>query len=362
MYLKKIYLSNYRNYEEFVADFSPRVNCIVGDNGSGKTNLLDAVYFLSLTKSSLQAHDALCIKHTADYMMIEGIFEKKEQTEKITCSIQRGQRKVFLHDKKAYERINDHIGKYPIVLISPDDTDLIREASDTRRRLFDGMIAQINTNYLADYQLYNRLLDQRNSLLKQFAEQNYIDTDLLDIYSEPLVELAIKIEKERRHFIEQFLPVFRNQYERISEGKEQVEIIYESEVKSAYFAEEFRKNRSTDIRAQRTTKGIHRDDYVFELENYPVKKFGSQGQKKTFVMAIRLAQFELIEQQCGFKPLLLLDDIFDKLDDHRIQQLIENIDNEAFGQVFITDARPERTQKILEKVRSEVKYFEINKN
>lgn len=361
MYLKKIYLSNYRNYEEFVADFSPRVNCIVGDNGSGKTNLLDAVYFLSLTKSSLQAHDALCINHQADYMMIDGLFEKNKQPEQITCSILRGQRKVFLHDKKPYERIIEHIGKYPVVLISPDDTDLIRDASDTRRRLFDGMIAQANPEYLADYQLYNRLLDQRNSLLKQFAEQNYIDSDLLDVYSDPLVELAIKIEKQRRTFIEQFLPIFKKQYERISEGKEQVIIVYESEVKSEQFTQEFRNNRPHDIRTQRTTKGIHRDDYVFELDNYPVKKFGSQGQKKSFVMAIRLAQFELLEQQCGFKPMLLLDDIFDKLDDHRIQQLIENIDNESFGQVFITDARPERTQKILEKVKSEVKYFEINK-
>lgn len=357
MYLKKIYLHNFRNYDEFSAEFSSQVNCIVGNNGSGKTNLLDAVYFLALTKSSVQSQDALSINHNEDYMMLEGLFCKENTTEQITCSMQRGQRKALLHDKKPYERINDHIGKYPVVLISPDDTDLIRDASDTRRRLFDGIIAQVNNQYLGLYQHYNRLLDQRNSLLKQFAEQKYMDNDLLDIYSDPLVELATKIYEERRKFVAEYVPLFKKHYKELSEDRENVEIIYESEVASEDFARDFRNNRFADVQAQRTTKGIHKDDFVFELNQYPVKKFGSQGQKKSFVMALRLAQFEVIEKVKSFKPILLLDDIFDKLDDRRIHKLIESIDNKHFGQVFITDARPERTRKILENVQAEINYF-----
>ena len=361
MHLEKIYLSNFKNHEEVTFSFSPQVNCIVGDNGSGKTNLLDAIYFLALSKSALHNQDALCILHDADYMMIDGLFAKNEKKHQITCSLQRGQRKTLLHDKKPYERLSEHIGQFPIVLIAPDDTDLITEGSEERRRFFDGVLAQINSEHLIDYQQYNRLLDQRNGILKIFNEQNFVDEDLLDTYSDPLVLLAQKIYDQRYAFMQKFLPIFRHHYQNISEQRESVEISYESELASATFAREFRRNRLIDVKAQRTTKGIHKDDFVFEIDSYPIKKFGSQGQKKSFVMALRLAQFDLINELRGVKPILLLDDIFDKLDDRRIQKLIESVDNHSFGQVFITDARPERTQKILEHVVAEVKYFEMKK-
>jgi DNA replication and repair protein RecF len=359
-YLKRIYLLNFRNYEEFTADFSPNINCIVGDNGSGKTNLLDAVYYLGLTKSSIQNQDALSIRHDANAMMIDGLFDKDDKQEQITCSMQRGQRKILLHDRQPYERITEHIGKYPIVLIGPDDTDLIRDSSDTRRRFFDGVISQMNSEYLSRYQHYNRILDQRNGLLKQFAEQNFVDDDLLDIYTEDLLRLALEINSERRIFLERFQPIFTEKYAELSESREKVNIVYNSEVNDIDFIVNFRKNKQVDLYAQRTTKGIHRDDYEFEIDDYPIKKFGSQGQKKAFVMALRLAQFKLLCTEKNTKPILLLDDVFDKLDDRRINKIIESINDHTFGQIFLTDARPERTAAILEKATVEVKYFQTS--
>ncbi|MFY7910419.1 MAG: DNA replication/repair protein RecF, partial [Emticicia sp.] len=198
MFLEKIYLSNFKNYEEANFTFSSQVNCIVGENGSGKTNLLDAVYFLALSKSAIHSQDALNINHDADVMMIDGIFRKGDKKHQITCSIQRGQRKVLLHDKKPYERLADHIGQFPVVLIAPDDTELIKDGSEGRRRFFDGVLSQMDNDYLTDYQHYNKLLDQRNSLLKIFFERNFLDQDLLDTYSDPLVKIAIRIFEQRR--------------------------------------------------------------------------------------------------------------------------------------------------------------------
>lgn len=361
MHLEKLYLSNFKNHEEATFTFSPQVNCIVGDNGSGKTNLLDAIYFLALSKSAIHTQDALSINHEADVMMVDGVFRKDKKKHQITCSIQRGQRKVLLHDKKPYERLTDHIGLFPVVMIAPDDTDLIKDGSEERRRFFDGVLSQLDNDYLIDYQQYNRTLDQRNSVLKIFSERNFVDDDLLDTYSEPLLKLAKQIYNQRNTFIQIFQPTFKKHYANISEGRESVEIIYESEVGSTDFEKEFYQSKFIDLKAQRTTKGTHKDEYVFEIDNYLVKKFGSQGQQKSFVMALRLAQFEMIEKQKEIKPILLLDDIFDKLDDKRIAKLIESIDNQTFGQVFITDARPERTHKILENIKSDVMYFEIGK-
>jgi DNA replication and repair protein RecF len=361
MYLEKLYLSNFKNHEEATFSFSPQINCIVGDNGSGKTNLLDAIYFLALSKSAIHSHDSYSIKHEAELMMIDGVFRKETKKHQITCTVQRGQRKILMHDKKPYERITDHIGQFPVVMIAPDDTDLIKEGSEERRRFFDGVLSQLDNDYLSDYQQYNKILEQRNSVLKIFAERNYRDDDLLDTYSEPLIRLAIQIYQQRKTFIQIFQPIFKKYYTNLSEGSEKVAIVYESEVGNLDFETEFRQNRFVDFKAQRTTKGIHKDEYVFEIDNYLIKKFGSQGQQKSFVMALRLAQFEMLEKQRATKPILLLDDIFDKLDDKRILKLIENIDNQSFGQIFITDARPERTQKILENIQSEVKYFEIKK-
>ncbi|MFN8358132.1 MAG: DNA replication and repair protein RecF [Spirosomataceae bacterium] len=391
MYLERISLNNFKSYEADSFRFSHAVNCIVGENGSGKTNLLDAIYFLALTKSAFSNQDGLSIHHEGDFMMIDGVFVKGEdkiaetvnadaavvfqekepsyqiehwaevthlpKKEQITVSIQRGLRKAVLHDKKPYERLTEHIGKFPVVLMAPNDTDLIREGSEERRKFFDGVLSQLNPEYLADLQLYNRLLDQRNGLLRQFAERNYLDDDLLEVYTEPLLELTFKLHQQRRQFSTQFLPVFQRHYANLSESRESVEVIYESEVASPDFRREFWMNRQRDVAAQRTTKGAHKDDYVFEINGFGVKKFGSQGQQKSFVIALKLAQFELLAQEKAVKPLLLLDDIFDKLDDRRIQKLIGMMTDGTFGQIFVTDARPERTQQLLEGLNTEVRFF-----
>ncbi|MFT5884629.1 MAG: DNA replication and repair protein RecF [Arcticibacterium sp.] len=355
MFLRSIRLFNFRNHADVTYNFSERVNCIVGENGAGKTNLIDAVYFLALTKSSIQKQDLLSVSHEEQMMVIDGNFGNGEN---ITVTITKGQKKVVLADKVPYERISHHIGKYPLVLIAPDDTDMIRDASDARRKLFDGIIAQFDQLYLKSFQQYNRLLDQRNSLLKQFVDRNYFDQQMLDSYSEPLVVLCIEIAKKRSEFAQEFEPEIRKHYKEISSGKEKVSITYSTEVLEGFEAK-FKRNESKDRMAQRTTMGVHKDDYLYQLDGLPAKKFGSQGQKKSFVLAVRLAQFDLLEKQKGTKPLLLLDDIFDKLDDNRIEKLIQKIDNDTFGQVFITDARPERTKRILEKVKAQVNYIEL---
>ena len=379
MFLQKISLSNFKSYDYESFEFSERVNCIVGENGTGKTNLLDAIYFLALTKSSISNQDALSINHEMEYMMIEGVFviadlgfgiadystSKSEienrKSEIINVSLQRGQKKAVLRDKKAYERISEHIGKFPVVMLSPNDTDVIRDGSEERRKFFDGVMAQLDSEYLENLLQHNRLLIQRNLLLKQFADRNYTDDLLLDVYTDPLIEVGLKLYHSRNQFINEFLPIFKKHYATLSDSREEVEMVYESEVGADNFAQVFRRNRQRDLAAQRTTMGVHRDDFIFEINGFTLRKFGSQGQQKSFVIALKLAQFEMLSKQKGFPPILLLDDIFDKLDDRRIQQLINMMADGTFSQVFITDARPERTHQLLDNLGVEVKYFEIGK-
>ena len=386
MHLEKLSLTNFKNYEDGRYAFGRQVNVIVGPNGSGKTNLLDAIYFLALSKSAFQSQDALSILHDADYFIIDGVFEEhNDRAVQITISLQRGQRKVLLADKKPYERVSEHIGRFPVVLVAPNDTDLVREHSEDRRHFFDGVLSQLDPDYLRNYLMYQQVLKQRNSLLKLFAERNQVDNDLLDTYDEPLLELGQKIHDRRRQFIDDYLPDFRAHYAYLSGERETVSISYESEVSNPDFASEFRHFRRRDTVLQRTTMGVHKDDYNFLIaapsatppqsdelpadEWVPLKKFGSQGQQKTFVIALKLAQFDQLEAGKGIKPILLLDDIFDKLDDRRIGKLIQRMDESVdsavsperhrFGQVFITDARPERTRELLKHVQADVRFFEI---
>ncbi|WP_234736548.1 DNA replication/repair protein RecF [Tellurirhabdus bombi] len=357
MHLEKLNLTNFKNYEEGQFRFSEQINCIVGPNGSGKTNLLDAIYFLSLSKSAFHNQDALSIEHEAPFFIVDGVFRNGAKTTQITVSLQRGQRKTILTDKKPYERVSEHIGKFPVVLVAPNDTDLVREHSEERRHFFDGVLSQLDSEYLRDYLAYQHVLKQRNGLLKIFAEQRYHDEDLLETYNEPLLQLALRIHERRKIFIADFLPIVQKHYAYLSDAREEVDIIYESEVGNEEFERDFRRNRQKDIQLQRTTKGVHKDDYVFEVNGVALKKFGSQGQQKTFVIALKLAQFEQLQAEKGLKPILLLDDIFDKLDDRRIGKLIELMEQQTFGQIFLTDARPERTQQLLNSVKAEVAYF-----
>lgn len=330
----------------------------MGNNGSGKTNLLDAVYYLALSKSHGQSKDELNIQHQAPFMALHGRFAKNEKEEVISLSMKRGERKQLLHDQVPYLKRSEHIGKYPVVFIAPDDTDIIRDASDTRRKLFDGIMAQCDPTYLEVFQQYNRLLEQRNRLLKQFAERNSYDASMLATYSEKLSPLGISIAEMRKSFIYQFEQKVQMHYQEISKGSEKVKVTYETEVDAAY-GQKLQERIEKDRQAQRTTMGIHKDDFLFEFDGVLFKKYASQGQKKSLIMALKMAQFDVLNELKGVKPILLLDDIFDKLDDERINMLMKKIENGDFAQVFISDARPERTKGFTKGLKCDVQYYEI---
>lgn len=375
MHLESLELLNFKNYEEIKLQFSPEINCLVGSNGSGKTNMLDAIHYLSLTKSAFNAIDSQNIRHEADFMVIRGTFLKtdfgsetskqtdaarKIKSETIHCSLQQGQRKILKHNKKVYDKISEHIGRYPVVLITPNDTDVIREGSETRRKFFDSILSQLDQQYLQDLLQYNHNLKQRNSLLKQFAERSSFDKDLLEPYNQHLLRLGKTILAARKNFLKEYMPYFLNHYQNLTDGKEIVSVRYESNLDVDNPAEVLHKSLRRDLILQRSNIGIHKDDYIFDIEGHALKKFGSQGQQKSFVIALKLAQFDLIRKHKGFKPILLLDDIFDKLDDHRIAKLMELVSGHTFGQLFVTDARPERTERIFEQLtNTEVMIFKI---
>jgi DNA replication and repair protein RecF len=359
MFLEKLHLLNFKNHEDFEAVFSPQINCFVGENGSGKTNLLDAIYYLCLTKSAFSQTDNQGIRHGADFFLIDGTFEKNQEHFNVKCSLKLGGRKVFQINKVAYEKISDHIGRFPLVLMAPDDTDLVKDGSEERRKFFDGLISQLDHNYLEDFIQYTLVLRQRNSLLKQFFEKNYFDKDLLEVYTNQLLQTGQRLHTRRKQFIETFVPVFRHHYQHLSESREDVDLIYESELFDENFEYDFSYNFRRDLQLQRTTKGIHKDDFVFEINKFSLRKYGSQGQQKSFVIALKLAQFEVIKNQTGIKPLLVLDDIFDKLDERRIARLMQMIAESHFGQIFVTDARPERTRTIFGNIEADKKIFQI---
>lgn len=367
MYLKSLQVKQFKSYEEAQFDFIPEINCIVGENGIGKTNLLDAIHFLSMTKSARGIADPLCIQHEKDFFMVQGSFIYQKHLEsgipesetQITCAVQRGHKKSLLRDQKPYPRLADHIGNFPIVLMDPHDTDLVREGSEERRRFFDGMMSQLDRGFLESLLRYNRVVQQRNILLKQFAERGQVDPLQLAIYHEPMVVLGEQIHQSRIEFLADFLPSFQMHYAALSDDREQVNITLESTFISGEFDATLKAGEQQDLAAQRSTIGIHRDEFAFEINGFPLKKFGSQGQQKSFVVAMKLAQFDSLVAAKPRKPLLLLDDIFDKLDDRRIQRLIEMMAQDHFGQVFITDARPERTKNLLKSLKNHIQYIPL---
>ena len=358
MYIKKINLINFKNYTETDLSFSPQINIFVGPNGAGKTNLLDSIYCLSLTKSAFSSTEGNSIKHSENFFSILGHFCKGENTYAVQYDLA-GQKKTFRLDKSPYEKLSEHIGSFPVVLVTPYDTDVIREGSEERRKFFDSIISQLDGLYLSELIRYNNLLKQRNSLLKQFAERNTIDKELIDSYNFQILRSGKIIHEKRKIFIEEFISIFKAHYLNLSQEKEIPELVYTSQMEASDFEQKFLQNLNKDILLQRTGMGIHKDDYEFKLSGYPVKNYGSQGQQKSFVIALKLAHFDSIKKNKNLKPILLLDDIFDKLDDERIGKLMEMVAQDAFGQLFITDARPERTEKIFENIRAEIRIFNI---
>ena len=360
MYLRKLTLFNFKNYSEASLGFSEKINCFTGLNGVGKTNLLDAIHYLSFTKSYFNLVDSQNIKHDEDFFAIHGEYVRNGNGyDEVSCIQRRNQKKQFRLNAKDYDRMADHIGEFPLVMVSPYDRDLINEGSELRRKYMDSVISQFDHFYLDDLITYNKSLAQRNALLKDFAEKRYFDRTSLEIWDEQMLGPAARIFARRNVFIEGFLPVFRKYFEFISNGRDVVDIDYNSDLSSNDMKTLLNTNQQRDLGARYTTAGIHKDDLEFTIGGYPVKKFGSQGQQKSFVLAIKLAQFDYTQGIKGFKPVLLLDDIFDKLDSSRVSQLINLVGDNSFGQVFITDTQPERVNKIFETTSIDHRIFEV---
>lgn len=360
--LDNLHLLHFKNYTETNLDFSSKINCFVGNNGVGKTNLLDAIYYLSVTKSYFNAIDAQNITYNKDYFLLDATFMRGDATDKIAIALKKGSKKVIKRNGKEYDRLADHIGYLPLVIISPSDRDLILEGSEVRRKFVDGVIAQSDKLYLDDLLAYNRALTQRNSLLKYFAANRTFDADQLAIYDEQLIARGNLIYDKRKAFITALKPILNHYYQAISGGAEWVDLGYESALHDASFTDLLRDNLDKDRLVQYTTQGIHRDDLALTLHDYPLKKVGSQGQQKTFLLALKLAQFDFIKLHTGYTPLLLLDDVFDKLDELRVTALIQLVNDQRFGQIFITDTHADRTRSIIKRINDEARVFEITTN
>lgn len=359
MLLEFISLINFKNYEESKLYFSNTLNCLLGQNGSGKTNLLDAIHYLALCKSTTNYSDTQLIKHEESYFMLKAEVSHEGEKHVVESSVMQRKSKVFKYDGKSYEKLSEHIGKMPLVMVAPNDIDLIREGSEFRRKFVDGILAQVNTSYLIQLLEYNKYLKSRNALLKHFFETRTFDKDLLSTYDAKIIPLNHSIHKMRLEMMELFIPIFNELYRFISDAEDQVGLEYRSRVLMPDFDQEFKDSLQHDLNSHRTNKGIHKDDFKFTIDNYELKKFGSQGQQKSFVLALQLAKQKYLELKKGFKPLLLLDDIFDKLDDQRIAKLVNLISDGSLGQVFLTDANPQRTKDHIKSVASEVCIFTV---
>lgn len=359
MYLNRLSLLNYKNFESGVFDFDAKINCLVGPNGIGKTNILDAIYHLAFGKSYFNPITTQNIRHGAEFFVIDGRFIKDSAEEQIVCSFQKGGKKVVKRNGKIYEKVSDHIGVVPLVIVSPADRDLILEGSETRRKFLDGVISQADKSYLQHVLDYQKVISQRNALLKFFAANHSFDRTTLEVYDMQLEGLATFIHKKRVAFMEEFQPIFATQYKAISGGGESVNLIYESQLHKASLSDLLSQNLERDRLLQYTTQGIHKDDLILQIEGHPIKKFGSQGQQKSFLIALKFAQFQYMKNQLSGMPILLLDDIFDKLDQHRVAHIINLVNQELFGQIFISDTHADRTEAVVKEIHQSYAFINL---
>ena len=359
MYLKKIALFNFKNFNEASFEFEHKINCFVGKNGVGKTNVLDAIYHLSFGKSYFNTLAVQNIKHDEDFFVIDGEFEKQDRTENILCSFKKGQKKILKRNGKIYEKLSDHLGFIPLVIISPTDADLIREGSETRRKFIDSVISQLDNQYLQELILYQKVLSQRNALLKYFAANRVFETETLGIYNEQLSTYGKNIFAKRKQFLADFIPIFNSFYQNISNSSETVALEYKSQLEHQDLVALLEGNINKDRVLQYTSVGIHKDDLVFTIGDYPIKKFGSQGQQKSFLIALKLAQFEFVKKQSGEKPILLFDDVFDKLDETRVEKIVTMVNNDDFGQLFISDTHSDRIETIAKLTQQRYTIFNL---
>lgn len=362
MYLKKLSLTNFKNYELNELMFSPKINCFTGNNGVGKTNILDAIHYLSLTKSFFNNIDSISITHGEDYFIIQGDFNRDGKDDNIYCAFQSQKQKLLKCNGKEYPKLSDHIGRFPVVMISPADSALITEGSEDRRRFMNKIISQYNPEYLDSVLRYNKALQQRNKLLKDFRIRGYFDIDSLSVWDIQLLKYGSFIFNERKLLTDELIPVFQEYYSLISSGKEQVKLNYRSHLSEGDYKDMLISSLTKDRALEYTTTGIHKDDLFLEMDGFSVKSLGSQGQQKSYLVALKLAKFDYIKRKAGFSPILLLDDIFDKFDAERVEQIIRLVGNHRFGQIFITDTHKDRLQKILTSHNTDYKLFNITRD
>lgn len=361
LYLQNLRLYNFKNYAAAKFEFSSQINCFTGLNGSGKTNVLDAIYYLCFTKSYFQNQDAINILTNQNEMSINGAFYKNDSVENTQLIIQKGSKKKLKVNGNEYPKLSTHIGEFPLVIIAPNDIYLIQEGSEERRKFIDSFISQFDKEYLYQLMQYNKALEQRNALLKSFYDQQFFDESLIASYNEKLINYGEFIFEKRKAFMLDFELLFLKYYHQISLQSDSISIKYESQLMNQNLADLLHENINTDKAAQRTTKGIHKDDLLFEINGFPLKRMGSQGQQKSFIIALKLAQYEYLFTKTGIKPLLLLDDIFEKLDNNRLAIILTMIAEDNFGQIFISDTDKKRLEEMFKNLTAEIKYFEIYK-
>lgn len=360
MFLQQIKLTDFKNYPTAALDFSEKINCFIGNNGSGKTNMLDAIYYLSFCKSYFNNVDQQNIRHHQEFFAIHGQYSRNGDTDLVSCVQKKNHKKSFKFNKKEYDRLADHIGKLPLVMISPYDRDLINEGSELRRKFLDSMISQSDPIYLDALIKYNKVLMQRNFLLRKMAETGKSDPNLTAILDEQMEQSAVILFDKRTAFLHSFIPIFEKYYAFVSNSSENVGILYDSSMAEKPLTVQLREQFERDKALRFTSVGIHKDDLKWLINGYPLKKFGSQGQQKSFVIALKLAQFEHTRQLVGYKPILLFDDIFDKLDDQRVGQIIELVSQDSFGQVFITDTQEQRIFRLFEASMIDHRLFTVS--
>ena len=356
MRLNSLSILNYKNIPEADLAFSPKINCFIGNNGMGKTNILDAIYFLSFCKSHSNSIDSQNIMHEAEFCFIQGKYSVGDNTEEIYCGMKHRQKKQFKRNRKEYERLSDHIGLLPLVLVSPDDAMLISEGSDERRKFVDGVISQFNKTYLNNLLQYNNALKQRNAILKSEVS---VDQSVLDLWEDQMAVYGTYIYEQRRKFIDEFVPIFQNFYSYISGANEQISLRYQSQHENEDIKERMILTRERDFALGYSTQGIHKDELEMNLDGYPIKRVGSQGQNKTYLISLKLAQFDFLKRTHNLSPLLLLDDIFDKLDSNRVKKIVELVSGETFGQIFITDTNREHLDLILHQLNQQSSIFHV---
>lgn len=358
MFLSRLSIVNYKNIREASLSFSPKMNCFIGHNGEGKTNLLDAVYYLSFCRSASTSADTFVIRHDEDFFMLNGTYINDEDEEElIYCGMKRGTKKHFKRNNKEYKRLSTHIGLIPLILISPSDTSMIEGGSEERRRLIDVVVSQYDNTYIDALNRYNKALQQRNALLRADDEP---DADLLSLWEEQMAEYGETVYRKRNDFVEQLTPLFMKYYERISGDREAVSLNYVSHCQRGPLLDVIRRDRHKDRAVGYSLHGIHRDDLEMLIGGYPVKREGSQGQNKTFVIALKLAQFDFLKHVCSkTTPILLLDDIFDKLDAGRVENIVRIVAGSDFGQIFLTDTNREHLDRILRGSALDYRLFNV---